>query len=59
MASPGVSTRGKCVAGAGVREGCKKVGRHGGFEKVRNDAFRMARAGILCSVRLMFQAWNA
>ena len=23
----------KYVAGAGVREGCKKVGRHGGFEE--------------------------
>ena len=23
----------KCVAGAGVREGCKNVGRRGGFEE--------------------------
>ena len=42
---------GKYLAGAGVREGCKNVGRRGGFEE--NDAFRVAGAGNWCFVMPM------
>ena len=49
----------KYVAGAGVREGCKNVGRRSGFKRVRNDAFRVAGAGISCSVMSMFEASGA
>ena len=49
----------KYVAGAGVREGCKNVGRRGGFEEARNDAFRVAGAGISCFVMSMFEGSDA
>ena len=49
----------KYVAGAGVREGCRNVGRRGGFERVRHDAFRVASAGISRSAMSMFEASDA
>ena len=49
----------KCVAGAGVCEGCKNVGRRGGFEGLRNDAFCVAGAMISCFVMSMFEASDA
>ena len=48
------------MAGAGVCEGCKNVGRRGGFVKrLRNDAFRVAGAMISCFVMSMFEASDA
>ena len=50
----------KYVAGAGVREGCKNVGRRGGFlKRLRNDAFRVAGAVISRFVMSMFEASDA
>ena len=51
----------KYVAGAGVRKGCKNVGRRrrGGLKRLRNDAFRVAGAGISCFVMSMLQAPDA
>ena len=50
----------KYVAGAGVREGCKNVGRRGGFEEApKNDAFLVAGAGISRFVMSMFEASDA
>ena len=48
----------KYVAGAGVREGCKNVGRRGGFEEGL-DAFRVAGAVISRFVMSMFEASDA
>ena len=48
------------MAGAGIREGRKNVGKRGGFEKrVRDDALRVAGAGISCFVKSMFEASDA
>ena len=48
------------MAGAGVRAGCKNVGRRGGFvNKLRNDAFRVAGARISCFAMSMFEASDA
>ena len=50
----------KCVARAGVREGCKNVGKRGGFEeRLRNAAFRVAGARISCFAMSMFEAFDA
>ena len=49
----------KYVAGAGVREGCKNVGRRGGSKRVWNDAFRVAGAMISRFVMSMFEASDA
>ena len=42
----------KCVAGAGVREGCKNVGRRGGFEEGPKWCFSRGRGKdfVLCDV---------
>ena len=42
----------KCVAGAGVREGCKNVGRRGGFEEARKRCVSRGRGKdfVLCDV---------
>ena len=42
----------KCVAGAGVREGCKNVGRRGGFEEARKRCVSRGRGRdfVLCDV---------
>ena len=47
---------GKYVAGAGVREGCKNVGRR---KRVRNDSFRVAGTVISRFVMSMFEASDA
>ena len=51
----------KCVAGTGVREGCKNVGRRGvvDLKGVRNDAFRVAGARISCFAMSMVEASDA
>ena len=49
----------KYVAGAGVREGCKNVGRRGGFEEGLKRCVRVAGARISCSVMSMFEASDA
>ena len=49
----------KCVAGARVREGCKNVGRRGGFEEARKDAFRVAGARISCFAMSMVENSDA
>ena len=50
----------KYAAGAGVCEGCKNVGAGVvGWERLRNDAFRVAGAGISCFVMSMFEASDA
>ena len=42
----------KYVAGAGVREGCKNVGRRGGFEEAPKRCFSRGRRNdfVLCDV---------
>ena len=42
----------KCVAGARVREGCKNVGRRGGFEEARKRCASRGRGKdfVLCDV---------
>ena len=42
----------KCVAGAGVREGCKNVGRRGGFEEAPKRCVSRGRGKefVLCDV---------
>ena len=42
----------KCVAGAGVREGCKNVGRRGGFEEAPKQCISRGRRKdfVLCDV---------
>ena len=42
----------KCVAGAGVREGCKNVGRRGGFEEATKRCVSRGRGKdfVLCDV---------
>ena len=48
------------MAGAGVREGCKNVGRRGGdLKRLRNDAFRVAGARISCFAMSMVEASDA
>ena len=52
MAGAGISTSGKYVAGAGVREGCKNVGRRGGFEEGPKQCFSRGRRRdcVICDV---------
>ena len=42
----------KCVAGAGVREGCKIVGRRGGFEEAPKQCVSRGRRNdfVFCDV---------
>ena len=42
----------KCVASAGVREGCKNVGRRGGFEEAPKRCVSRGRGKdfVLCDV---------
>ena len=42
----------KCAAGAGVREGCKNVGRRGGFEETPKRCVLCGRGVdfVLCDV---------
>ena len=47
------------MAGAGVREGCKNVGRRGGFQEVGKDAFCEAATGMSGFVMSMFEASKA
>ena len=48
----------KYVAGAGVREGCKNVGRRGGFEEGSKRCF-LRGAGISGFVKSRFEASDA
>ena len=48
------------MAGAGVREGCKNVGRRGGFEEgPKGHAFRVAGGGISGFVTSIIEASRA
>ena len=50
----------KYVAGAGVREGCKNVGRRGGFEEgLKRCVSRGRRKRISCFAMSMFEAPDA
>ena len=49
----------KCVAGTGVREGCKNVGRRGGFEEAPKRCFSRDRRKISCFAMSMFGASDA
>ena len=49
----------KYVAGAGVREGCKNVGRRGGFEEGLKRCVSRGGAVISRSVMSMFEASDA
>ena len=56
----GIRQLAKYVAGAGVREGCKNVGRRGGVEEgLKRCVSRGRRAGISCFVMSMFEAPDA
>ena len=48
----------KCVAGARVREGCKNVGRRGGFEEARKRCVTRG-ARISCFAMSMVEASDA
>ena len=61
VAGAGISTRSKFVAGAGVREGCKNVGRRGGFEEgLKRGVSRGRRSDFaLCDVDVWsLRRWN-
>ena len=47
------------MAGAGVREGCKNVGRRGGFEEARKRCVSRGRARISCFAMAMVEASDA
>ena len=47
------------MAGAGVREGCKNVGRRGGFEEGRKRCVSRGRRMVLRFVMSMFEAFGA
>ena len=50
----------KCVAGAGVCEGCKNVGRRGGFEEAPKRCISRGRGNVIsCFVMSMFEASDA
>ena len=47
------------MAGAGVREGCKNVGRRGGFEEGLKRCVSRGRRSVSRSVMSMFEASDA